>query len=169
MGSRREIDFTVTDEGRDQGKVFHITEMSALQAERWAVKALQAAARGGVDIDDSAISSGMQAVAVLGIKALMSANYSDIEPLMAEMLRCVTVKPDPRNPSLTRPLIEDDIEEVRTLLTLRMEVINIHLNFSTPVGSSNSTSATSPRPTDSSNTPMSRAPSEQQFRVARPR
>ena len=31
--ARKEIDITITEEGRDKGKVFHIREMGAFQAE----------------------------------------------------------------------------------------------------------------------------------------
>ncbi len=37
--ARKEIFYTVEDKGRDHGKVFYIREMSATQAEWWAIRA----------------------------------------------------------------------------------------------------------------------------------
>lgn len=55
--ARRIASFTASA-GRDAGKVFRITEMPADQAERWAVKAFLAAAKGGITLPDSAAESG---------------------------------------------------------------------------------------------------------------
>lgn len=161
--ARKEIDYVVTSEGRDKGKTFHLKEMSVLQAERWATRALQAAVRGGANIDDNVLSMGMQGVAVIGVKGLMVANSADTESLMDEMLSCITVKPDPRNPNLTRPLFEDDIEELVTIVTLRMEIIKLHTGFFMSAEGSKSTSGT-PQTSTSLNTQTSAAPSDPRFR-----
>ena len=161
--ARKELDYVVAAEGRDKGKTFHLKEMSVIQAERWATRALQAAARAGVHIDDGMLAMGMQGVAIVGIKGLMVASSADTDPLMDEMLTCISVKPDPRNPQIIRPLFDDDIEELATLVTLRMEVIKLHTGFSMSVEDSKSTSETL-KNTTSSNTPTSPAPSDQRFR-----
>ncbi len=154
--ARKEIDVSITDEGRDQGKVFHIKEMPAMQAEQWAMRALMAVARSGVDIGQAA-SGGMQALAYLGIEAITKVHFEDVKPLLDEMLDCVSVKPNLKNLAIVRPLMEEDIEEVQTLLQLRKEVLNLHLGFSNPADQSKSTLGTSA--SNSSNIPISQDPS----------
>ena len=127
--ARKELDLTITDAGRDRGKVFHIRELPASQAERWALRAFQALARAGVDVGQVG-AMGIQGLAIAGVNALALLPTHDLEPLLDEMMTCVTIKPDPRNAGLTRLLIEDDIEEVATRLRIRMEVVKLHVDFS---------------------------------------
>ena len=127
---RYEKDVTIEDPDRDRGKVFHLREMSATQGERWAIRALQAAARAGVDIPEHVIAQGMAAVAAVGIRGLMASPFYELEPLLDEMFACITVKPDRANPDVSRALVEDDIEEIRTRITLRFEVLKLHTDFS---------------------------------------
>lgn len=125
----------IEDEGRDKGKIFIIREMPAAIAERWATRALLALARSGVDLPENVTGAGWAGIAAVGFKALSSIEYHDIQPLLDEMWLCVTVRPDNRNPEVTRPLVLDgegaDVEEVATLLKLRTEVFNLHAGFST--------------------------------------
>jgi len=127
----------VIDQGddfpRDNGKVFVLTEMPAMQAEKWATRALFALARSGVEIPEGIEGLGWAGVAVVGMRALGGVAFDDVEPLMDEMMGCVQIQPDPRQ-SFTRPLIVDDIEEVPTLLLLRREVFDLHANFSKLAG-----------------------------------
>ena len=53
-----------------------------------------------------------------------------MEPLMDEMFRCIEICPDPSKPGVVRSLIDDDIEEMSTILRLRMEVFQLHVDFS---------------------------------------
>jgi hypothetical protein len=142
---RKEIDWTVPmtipgvgDDGkevvqvdnpsRDKGKVFHIREMPASKGEKWRIRALMLAARSGIDVGQT-MGMGTQGIAMLGISALMSAQYEEAEPLLEEMMQCVQIKPNPSDPSVMRPLIEDDIEEVETRLQLRSKWLELHLGF----------------------------------------
>ena len=157
--ARKEVDFVISDEGRDKGKVFHIVEMSAMRAEKWGWKALQAAQKGGVIIDDSILSMGMQAVAAVGISGIMNAPFHEIEPLMDEIMGCVTIKPDPRNLDIKRPILEEDIEEWKTMLNLRVEVLKLHTGFFQPGAQSSSISETpAPSPSPSAQTYHVRSP-----------
>jgi hypothetical protein len=52
------------------------------------------------------------------------------KPLLDEMMQCVTIQPDPNRPNVTRALLEDDIEEITTRLTLREAWFDTHLGFS---------------------------------------
>lgn len=152
---RKEIDYTVSTPGRDLGKTFHIREMGAMQAEKWALRALRAAVKGGADLGPEVVAAGVQGIVIAGIQALFHSAPEDIEPLLDEMMACVTIKPDPKNPAIQRPLIEDDIEEVRTLIDLRMEVLKLHTDFFGAASPSTSEPEISQSPA-SPNTPMSR-------------
>jgi hypothetical protein len=114
--------------GRDIGKKFLLTEMPASQAEEWAVRALSAASKGGVDVPESMIAAGWSAVAFAGMRAVLGAPWPEVKPLLDEMMTCVKsiqeAAPD------GRPLVEDDIEEIATRAFLRDEVFRLHANFS---------------------------------------
>lgn len=116
-------------EGRDIGKAFLIREMPASQAERWATRAFLALAKGGIEIPDDVINSGMAGIAAIGIKALANVPYGDAQYLLDEMFQCVSIIPDLSKPQVVRPLIEDDIEEVATRLQLRQATFELHTGF----------------------------------------
>jgi hypothetical protein len=131
--ARKVVDVTITDEGRDKGKTFVLTEMPASQAEKWAMRLLLALTRAakdgaGIEIPDNLIEQGMAGVAQLGVKALAGVSFAEAEFLMDEMFRCVQI----RQPAIVRALVEDDIEEVRTRFKLRVELIALHTGFSLP-------------------------------------
>jgi hypothetical protein len=127
----RKVKTVVIDQdGRDKGKHFLLTEMAAMQAEKWAMRALLALGQSGIDIPDDIAETGMAAIAAFGIKTIASVEFEAAAPLMDEMLECVTIIPDPSKPNVTRNLIEDDIEEVKTLALLRGEVLELHTGFS---------------------------------------
>jgi hypothetical protein len=128
--ARKTVDIKIEDDNRDNGKIYHITEMAASKAELWATRALNAAARSGVEIPDEIRGAGMAGIAVVGIKALLAMNFPDAKELMNEMFECISIKPDPNNPNTVRPLIENDIEEVSTRIRLRAEVFTLHTGFS---------------------------------------
>ena len=139
--ARKELTVTITDAGRDLGKAFLLREMSASRAESWAMRALLALAKSGIEIPDDIAAAGLAGVASLGIKAFGGMNYLDAEELMLEMMQCVSAIPDPFRPQVIRGLIEDDIEEVKTRLKLRMELFTLHTGFSLPGAPSISTPA----------------------------
>ena len=165
--ARKELDVVITADGRDRGKTFHIMEMSATRAEKWATRALLAIAHTGVDLGPNVMGQGMAGIAVAGIRALSSLRYEDAEPLLDELFTCVTIKPDARNPNVTRMLIEDDIEEVATRVQLKMEAINLHINFSQVAGLSTSGSAATTSESLSPNIQTSPAPSQPVFHPAK--
>ena len=129
---RKEAVITIEANGRDQGKVFHLKEMPASQAERWAMRALLALVRSGVELPDDVASAGMAGVAALGLKAFSGVKFEEIEPLLVEMMECVKAIPDPSKPKMIRDLVETDIEEISTRLRLRAEVFALHTGFLVP-------------------------------------
>lgn len=139
---RKTANVRITDaDSRDNGKVYKITEMPATQAEKWGARALLALSRAGVDVPDDVAKSGLQGIAILGLKALGGVSFEDAELLMDEMFGCVTIVPDEaKNPDYSRTLVETDIEEVATRVLLRGEVFKLHTGFSLADGGSSSTS-----------------------------
>lgn len=131
-------DVFIEDDNRDKGKVFKITEMPAMQAEKWAVKVFLALAKAGIDIPDDIAKRGLAGVAVVGIKMLGGVAFADAEPLMDEMFKCVQIYPDyHKNSLLVRNLVgQDDIEEIKTITRLRQEVLELHLGFTIAEGAS---------------------------------
>jgi hypothetical protein len=121
--------YTVTDNGRDKGKVFVLTELPASQAEAWAMRALLALTNAGVDIPVGFERMGMAGMAQVGIRALGGLKWEVAEPLLAEMWQCVQFQPDPSKPNILRPVFEEDIEDISTRIKLRAEVWKLHADF----------------------------------------
>ncbi|MFJ3048514.1 hypothetical protein ACIPEN_21990 [Herbaspirillum chlorophenolicum] len=129
--ARKTATITIEADGRDKGKTFHLTEMSAARSEEWAERALLALVRGGVDVPDDVMSLGLAGIAVLGLKALQGLPWDLAKPLLEEMFTCVRRMPNPSKPNVIRDLVEDDIEEVKTRLQLRWEILKLHIDFFT--------------------------------------
>lgn len=127
---RKTASVTITADGRDKGKVFLLTEMPASVAEKWAMRALLALGRSGIELPDDVANGGMAGVAAAGLRAFAGIEFGDAEPLMDEMFGCVQIVPDPKQAAVARDLIEDDIFEVSTRLLLRSEVVALHVGFS---------------------------------------
>jgi len=127
--ARKEIYYTVDSKDRDAGKTFFIREMSASQAEWWAIRAGMAMARNGVELPDNFSDMGMAAMATTGMSMVAKIPLDEAKPLLAELMDCVQIVPNPENQSIKRNLIDDDIEEVGTRLKLRAEVFKLHVAF----------------------------------------
>ncbi|WP_313677144.1 hypothetical protein [Pantoea vagans] len=126
--ARKELYYTETA-GRDAGKVFYIREMSATQAEWWAIRAGMAMARSGVDLPDNFADMGIAAMAGTGLKMVSQIPPAEAKPLLDELMECVQCVPDASNQNVKRRLIDDDIEEIATRLKLRAEVFKLHVDF----------------------------------------
>ncbi|VEB99938.1 Uncharacterised protein [Cedecea lapagei] len=133
--ARKELYYTVEGKGRDKGKVFHITEMPASQAEWWAIRAGLAMAKGGVNLPDNFSDLGMAGMAKVGLEMVAKIPVEDARPLLEELMSCVQAVPNPSDRSIKRGLIEDDTEEVSTRLKLRTEVLKLHVDFLTAAAS----------------------------------
>jgi hypothetical protein len=133
---RREIEFTIPKSSsdvpenrrnRDGGKTFIITEMPALQAERWANRAVLAVGNSGAKIDHVK-GAGIAGIATLGFKALFGISEGPAIELADELMTCIKIKV-PALPA-GRPLTDDDIEEVTTRWLLKEKVFELHTGFS---------------------------------------
>lgn len=151
--ARSTINYTVQDEGRDQGKTFVLTELPASRAEAWAMRAILALMAGGIEVPEGFERMGMSAMAEIGIKALSGLKWEVAEPLLEEMWACVQIMPDSSKPHVVRNLIEQDIEEIATRIKLRAEVWKLHVDFLKAVAPSiSSESKATVRKKDSRNT-----------------
>lgn len=137
--ARKQKTITITAAGRDKGKAFLITELSAAEAEEWAARALFALMNAGVQIPDNIAKAGLAGLASVGLKALNSLKFEQAKPLFDKMMECVQLD---MGRAGTRRLDDEDIEEVATRLLLRREIVALHLDFSQAAGQS--TSASSP-------------------------
>ena len=70
----------------------------------------------------------MAGLASFGFQAMCHVSFSEAEPLMNEMFACISFVPDEGIPP--RRLIEEDIEEIKTRIDLRAEVLELHTGFS---------------------------------------
>lgn len=142
---RKTETITIEREGRDKGKQFKLTEMSAAQAERWALRAFFALANTGVELPEDMAESGMAGIAAVGLSALGKVPFEQAEPLLDEIMGCVQIVPDPSKPHVVRALIDEDIEEVATRLELRKAVWDLHTGFFSLGGLSTSESQSEPQ------------------------
>ena len=138
--ARKISPYTVDSEGRDKGKNFLLTEMAATKAEDWAIRVMLALGHANVELPDGALQLGMASLAEIGLKKLFAVNAADIKPLLAELMECVEFVPNPQKPQvkLGYPMYESQVEEVSTLLTLKWQVLSLHLDFSLAAGLSES-------------------------------
>jgi hypothetical protein len=151
--ARKVKDVTITLNNRDTGKVFRLTEMPAVQAEKWAARALLAMSRSGVEIPEEAMSAGAAALLAAGLRSFTSMAFEDAEQLLDEMFACIQIV---TTSGVVRALIDDDIDEVATRLFLRGEVIEIHTGFS--VTATLSTLGAAAKATDGNSSAMPTSP-----------
>lgn len=119
------------EKDRDSGKVFILTEMPARKAHSWATRALFGMMNAGVEVPDNIKDAGFAALAAMGINALSKIPVSVGQPLLEELFDCVAYQPG-QDPNITRPLIDDDVEEAATLFKLQKSVLELHINFFIP-------------------------------------
>lgn len=142
--------------GRDTGKTFLITEWAAETAEKWAFRSILAYNRGGGEIPIGQMAGeGMEAIAILGVNTFLRGQMQaeEVIPILDQLLECVSVIRDPKardassgDVVATSIVSPDDIEEVKTRLWLRSEVLRVHTGFSMAASLSNLISAIMTRP-----------------------
>lgn len=132
---RKEKTITIEREGRDNGKIFRITEMSALKQENWAARLVAALINSGVSLPSvENIGDLAQFISKNGLSSISGLKLDLIMPLYTELLDCIEylgVRGD-RN-KISRPLsnetADEVIDEVTTLFYLRSEVLKLHFDF----------------------------------------
>lgn len=134
------------ESGRDNGKSFLVTEMPLTKADKWANTALLAMMRGGVDVggvnfdligntlmpSDAPkidVSGGMLELARISIAGLGNVTETVGQSLLDQLIEdCVQVVP---TGGAARPMlsVDDEIEDLKTLWTLRKEAFILHIDF----------------------------------------
>lgn len=121
--ARKTVSYTVEKANRDQGKVFIITEMSAVQGHEWATKALFAILNSGAEMPEELMGMGLAGIAVMGAGAFGKVPHAVVKPLLDELLGCVKIKQE----KVERALVTEDFEEIITIFDLQREVLSLHL------------------------------------------
>jgi hypothetical protein len=130
----RTATITITREGRDKGKQFLLTEMPAVRAEDWFIRAMMLLGRSGTDVPPDIFQHGAAGFATIGIGAALSglgkSPWAEVKPLLDEMFSCVSFVSPIGTAQVGSHLVDGQIEEVATRLQLREEVLALHLGFS---------------------------------------
>ena len=132
---RKVREYTVTEENRDFGKTFVLTEWPADQAERWAVRFLLALAKGGANLPAGALLAPSAGLAAVGLSMVANLSPDDALPLLDELMQCVKFQPPnlALQPMRILPGDGSQIEEVATRVKLKLAVLELHTGFSLPV------------------------------------
>lgn len=121
--ARKEIEIKIED-GRDAGKTFRITEMGAVQADKWVTKALLLLGKSGMGIGALTQMSYDDV-----IKSLSECNYEETEKLLDELLPCCSFLKDGVSVPMKGDMVDSVIEEWTTIFRLRIEVLKVILGF----------------------------------------
>lgn len=114
-------------ENRDAGKIFVVTEVDAIRAEEWGLRAMMALGTGGIMVPKELVNAGLLGVVLVGYQAFMGATEEAVLPLWREMLpACVTFK---HSDSVFEPFGPHHVEEVSTLILLRRTILELHTGF----------------------------------------
>lgn len=130
--ARKEIEIKI-EEGRDAGKTFKITEMPAVQADRWITKALCLLGKSKFDIS----SLGSMSMPEI-LKSMSGLNFDDTEPLLNQLLECATFEKDGVAVPMKGSMIDSVIEDWSTLFRLKVESLKLILGFLEQGGESTS-------------------------------
>lgn len=141
--SRRSIEITISNPGRDQGKTFILHEMPAMEGEVWATQAIELIRQARGESAEEG-QEGMQALAAKKAKGVSPAVARALQdPSLDGIWKYVEFKPKNAE-APAQKLREDHIEEWRTRLSLRVAFLNFHTDFFSPENPSTSESHTPP-------------------------
>lgn len=130
MMSRKQITYIVDDEGRDNGKEFIITEMSAWDAEELSEEIYRAMAHGEFNsLPADVVSMGVAGLATVGISVLAAAPASVSRPISDRILSTVEIVITNEGKDITRSIKPIDFEEVSTIRTLKDKVFELNFGF----------------------------------------
>lgn len=131
--SRKEIPFIVTDEGRDKGKEFIITEMSAWDADELAQDIFRAMGDSNyTGIPADVIAMGCAGLATVGLSVL-SATAPDVSRTLRErLMSTVQIVITHEGKSQMRKVNGSiDFEEVQTIRQVMDQVFKVNFDFLT--------------------------------------
>ena len=127
---------TVTiEKGRDKGKTFLITEMPAIQADEWAHRLVEQAAKSGIDLKntdvlnlDTGSMAGMIEIGSAVFVTLGRIDYQTSRELKFDILnRCVQIVPTGGEPRMC--MWDQEIKDMQNFTILAAHAIGIHVDF----------------------------------------
>ncbi|HEI6738486.1 TPA: hypothetical protein SJ142_003014 [Yersinia enterocolitica] len=128
--SRKQITFIVEDEGRDKGKEFIITEMSAWDAEELSEEIYRAMGHGEFNsLPADVVSMGVAGLATVGVSVLAAAPASVSRPISDRILSTVEIVITNEGKDITRSIKPIDFEEISTIRTLKDKVFELNFGF----------------------------------------
>ncbi|HEC1649040.1 TPA: hypothetical protein R1156_000948 [Yersinia enterocolitica] len=128
--SRKQITYIVEDEGRDKGKEFIITEMSAWDAEELSEEIYRAMGHGEFNsLPSDVVSMGVAGLATVGISVLAAAPASVSRPISDRILSTVEIVITNEGKDITRSIKPIDFEEISTIRTLKDKVFELNFGF----------------------------------------
>lgn len=133
---RRSATVTIDTPGRDYGKTFAVVEASPVETEDWCARVLIAMKQADVKVPSDIAKMNPRDLVMTALHNFGQSGWGGAKTLLREMLTRVFVVPDPGAPFLMRDLGSDDIEELTTLIELRLEVVKLHIETIVPFGPS---------------------------------
>ena len=134
--ARKEIPFIVDQEGRDKGKEFLITEMSAWDADSLAQDIFRAMGESGYStIPADVLSMGCAGLATVGLSVISSSSPEVARQLRDRLMSTVDIiitHDGKRQQRKVNGAI--DFEEVSTIRALLDKVFQVHFDFLTIAG-----------------------------------
>ena len=125
---RKTKEVTITDRGKPL--TFKITEMSATQLEDWTMRAVLVLAGAGSDIPAGGGGEGIgKYLAEHGLAAIGAVDYAKAKPLLDDMLGCASRVVDRVEEKVTPETADAYIEDMSTLVKLRMEALKLNFSF----------------------------------------
>lgn len=134
--ARKEITFIVEEEGRDKGKEFIITEMSAWDADTLSQDLFRAMGDSGFSgIPPDVIAMGCAGLATVGL-SVISASSPEVARILRDRLMATVDIVITTDKSSNRRKVNGslDFEEVSTIRTLMDKVFKVNFDFLTIAG-----------------------------------
>ena len=126
---------TITIKDRDKELIFKITEMPAMKAERWKIRAIMLLLSSDIDMPQGAsieegISEFMAGGAEKLFKALSKVDVDKAINLFDEMLySCIQLSTQGVDTQINEDIINSNVEDSSTLTKLRFECLKLHFDF----------------------------------------
>lgn len=128
--ARKEIPFIVEEEGRDKGKEFLITEMSAWDADSLAQDIFRAMGESNFSgIPSDVMSMGCAGLATIGVNVVSASSPEVARQLRDRLMSTVQIVITHDGNRQMREVKPIDFEEVSTIRTLMDQVFKVNFEF----------------------------------------
>ncbi|NNS07342.1 hypothetical protein [Erwinia sp. JH02] len=127
--SRKIITF-IAEDGRDKGKEFQITEMSAWDAEELSEEIYRAMGQGEFNsLPADVVSMGIAGLATVGMSVLAAAPAATSRYISDKLLSTVKAVITHEGQQVSRDVEKIDFEEIATLRKLKDKVLELNFSF----------------------------------------